>query len=140
MNKLLAQTSFKNIVFYGGAIGFTTLLLIFLISVTIIGYNVKDKCQLAKDKYSGDCVEALISYLDDETNEYRARNSAIWALGELGDERALPSLKKYFTNNIPDRESISTGISQYELKKAINLAGGGFNITAFFWKFGQEIN
>lgn len=139
MNKLFARSSIKNVILYGGAIGLSTALFLFLMSVTIIGYDVKGTCQLAKDKYSGDCVSALIRYVDDTANDYRSRNTAIWALGQLGDSRALPSLRKYYTGDIPGRESLRAGISQYGLKKAINLAGGGFNATAFFWRFGQEI-
>lgn len=130
----------KDIILYGGALGFVACILIFLISITIIGHDVKKQCEIAQDKYSGDCVESLIAYLQDDDNTFRSRNSAIWALGEFGDERALPVLQSYYTGDIPSREALSAGISQYELKKAIRLVEGGFNATAFFWRFGSGID
>ena len=120
-------------ILYLGAIGFSIGLLFFVIVCTVIGYEVKNQCADAKAAYGGDCIHAMISLLDDDNKSFRSRNSAIWALGQLGDARALPVLEKYFTGNIPARESLDGGISQYELKKAIKLAGGGLNLTAWAW-------
>ena len=118
-----------------GAIGFSIVLLFFVISCVWIGYEVKSQCQDAKRDYKGDCTEALIGLLQDENRSFRSRNSAIWALGQLGDSRALPVLKNIYTGIIPSREPLDKVISQYELKKAVNLTGGGANITAIFWRF-----
>jgi len=115
-------------------VGFGIFLLFFVITCTWIGYDVKSQCYEAKRQYKKDCTESLISLLLDEKQSFRQRNSAIWALGQLGDKRALPVLQKYYTANIPAREPLDQSISQYELKKAINLAGGGLNITAFVWR------
>jgi len=122
-------------IIYALVVAFIICVFLGLLSFNIIGYGVKERCQLAQEKYSGDCVHALTQYLEDEDNPFRGRNSAIWALGQLGDERALPALERLYTGNIPPRESLSQGISQYELKKAIKLISG-FNITAFFWRGG----
>ncbi len=89
---------------------------------------------MAQNKYGGDCVEAFIGLVDDETEDFRSRNDAIWALGQLGDSRALPVLNNYFTGIIPDREPLNSVISQYELSKAIKLAEGGTNLTAWAWR------
>ncbi|MBU0731322.1 hypothetical protein KKC88_00400 [Patescibacteria group bacterium] len=124
----------KNIIIYVIAIGIGIFFFLFISSSTLIGNSVEQKCEIAQAKYEGDCVEALILFVDDDENGYEERNSAIWALGQLGDERAMDVLNKYYTGDIPDREPLEEGISQYELKKAINLAGGGFNITAFIWR------
>jgi len=125
----------KNLtgILYLGAVGINIGMLFFVIVCTMIGYEVKNQCTDSKAEYGGDCVEALISLLNDENKSFHSRNSAIWALGQLGDARALPVLEKYFTGNIPERESLDGGISQYELKKAIKLAGGGLNLTAWAW-------
>lgn len=117
------------------AIGIGVFLLFFVISCTWIGFDVKSQCERAEDKYGKDCVESLMMLLDNENESFHARNSAIWALGQMGDSRALPMLEKYYTGNIPDREPLNGTISQYELKKAINLAQGGVNITTIFWKY-----
>jgi hypothetical protein len=119
-----------------GAIGLSILILFFVISCTWIGFEVKIQCQNAKDEYGGSCTEALINLLKDENRNFKARNSAIWALGQLGDSRFLPVLQSFYTGNIPEKEPFDKTISQYELKKAINLTSGGKNITAIFWRYG----
>jgi len=125
----------KRNILYAAAVGVSVFLLFFVVTCTWIGYEVKDCCQEAQMGYDGDCVEALIALLGDEERGFRERNSAVWALGQLGDSRALPILESYYTGDIPDREPLDGTISQYELKKAINLAGGGVNLTAAFWRF-----
>lgn len=121
---------------YISAISISIGSLVFFITVNWIGFEAKNLCQQAKWQYGGDCVEALIAQLNDEHQGYRTRNHAIWALGQMGDVRALPVLKSFYTGNIPNREPLDTTISQYELKKAILLAEGGKNITAIFWRYG----
>jgi hypothetical protein len=119
----------KRVIIYGLLVVVSIFTFIFIVTCNLIGFDVSQRCQIAQDRYEGDCVEALISYLNDENNSYQSRNSAIWALGQLGDERALPTLKNLFTGDIPEKEPLNKKISQYELKKAINLSSGGFNIT-----------
>ena len=124
----------KKIIVYTLAIGIGVFFFLFIITCTSIGTGVNQQCEVAQAKYNNDCVESLIMFLDDESNSFRDRNSAIWALGQMGDERALEILNKYYTGDSPNRESVDTGISQYELKKAINLYEGGFNISALVWR------
>jgi hypothetical protein len=124
----------KEKLFYAMVIGLSIFLLFFFIAGTWIGYDVKNQCHEAQREYDGDCVESLISLLQDEHQSFRARNNAIWALGQIGDSRALLVLQSYYTGDIPDREPLDETISQYELKKAINLTSGGTNISAFIWR------
>jgi len=120
---------------YVSAVGAGIFLLFFIIVCAWIGYEVKDLCLEAGREYQGDCVESLTALLGDESKGFRMKNEAIWALGQLGDRRALPVLQSYYTGVIPEREPLDKSISQYELKKAINLAGGGFNITAMIMRY-----
>ncbi len=125
-----------SLLLFLAATGISLIVLLFMIGTTWIGFTVKNLCKTAQWEYQGDCTTALIAQLQDEERGYKARNDAIWALGQLGDERALPVLQSYYTGNIPDREPLAGTISQYELKKAINLTSGGANITAIFWRYG----
>lgn len=125
---------------YWLVLGFGFFILIFLITSTWIGVDVRERCLAARSKYEGDpafagqdCVEALIQVVDSEDNSFRERNQAIWSLGQLGDERAREVLEKYYTGNIPEREPYDDGLSQYEMKKALKLVDGGFNITHLVW-------
>jgi hypothetical protein len=132
--EVVAIKDLKAKILYLGAIGFSIGMLFFVVTCTLIGYEVKNVCADARAEYTGDCVEALIAKLNDESSSYRSRNSAIWALGQLGDARALPVLEIYYTGDIPEREPLDESISQHELKKAINLAGGGLNLTVWAWR------
>ena len=141
MKKIVDSKTIKRNLVYALTIGVSIFFLFFFVGSVWIGHEVKSLCQNAKWQYlpagrqaDGDCVEALIAQLNDEHQGKRARNHAIWALGQLGDDRALSVLQSYCTGNIPDREPLDEGISQYELKKAITLASGGFNITSFVWR------
>ena len=63
----------------------------------LIGSHVKPICAEAMREYPGDRVEAVIAYVESERHSLRKRNKAVWALGYLGDKRALAVLKKHFT-------------------------------------------
>lgn len=130
--------NFKKPILFIGAIGFSIFILFFVITCTWIGFDVKTKCFDAQKEYGGSCTESLIKLLEDENRGFKARNSAIWALGQLGDSNSLPVLQKFYTGNIPDREPLDKTISQYELQKAINLTSGGKNITAIFWRYNLD--
>jgi len=122
----------KQVLLYFGVVGFGTFVLFFLITSTLIGYDVIAKCDLAKDKYqTNDCADGLIQSLKDDSNTLKQRNQTIWALGQLGDEKALPVLESYYDGSECDHH---TKLCQYELKKAINLVKSGFNLTAFVWQ------
>lgn len=125
----------KKYFLYLIAIGASISFLLFFIACTWIGYEVRATCDLAQSNYSGDCVEAMSSLVDDESMPFALRNSAVWSLGQLGDSRALTSLESHYTGEIPDREPLDEVLSQYELRKAINLAKGGVNISAPFWRY-----
>jgi hypothetical protein len=118
----------KHTILYGLGIVISLGLFVFLLSLNFIGYGVGEQCKIAQGHYDGDCVEALTQYLDDEGNGYEARNSTIWALGQLGDERSLPILKKYYTGYAGERMDRDTALSQLELKRAIGYMEGNLNI------------
>lgn len=96
-----------------------------------IGADVRAMAAEAMQQYDGDRVEALMQYVDDSSHSYRDRNRAIWALGQLGDDRALPTVKKYYTGEPCDHDA---ALCQRELSKAIDLLEGGFNATAVVWR------
>ncbi len=124
----------KCIATIAAGVGAGLFFLFFIVTSVWIGYEAKQLCTDARAQYGGDCTNALGALVDDEHRGYRDRNHAIWALGQWGDAQALPILEKYYTGNIPEREPLDSVISQYELKKAIALTRGGFNMTAFLWR------
>ncbi len=131
---MMKSRQIKNLAIYVFSVGISIFLLIFIVACSWIGNEVKSNCVRARLEYGGDCVDSLVKLLDDETKGYKARNDAIWALGQLGDSRALPALSSHYTGVIPAREPLDQTISQYELNKAIKLANGGTNIIAWTWR------
>lgn len=124
----------KNLIGYVIGVGILFVIFVFFVTCTQIGFEVKRQCESAQGRYGGECVDALMSQVADESNQY-GKNSAIWALGQLGDKKALPFLEQYDTGEkLPDRENWDEGISQYELRKAIKLLKSGFNLSAFVWR------
>ena len=102
-----------------------------------IELHVKKMCEMATQKYPGDKVEALMKLVDTKEygynkDLYRTNNHAFWALGQLGDKRALPFLKGLVTGEPCDHE---TNLCQGEIKEAIDkLERGQFNLPKFLWR------
>ena len=119
--------------------GLVLFALIYMLIATIIGYSMSGRCTMAQAKYEGNCTEALEQYLDDDKNTYETRNQAIWALGQIGDERSREVLKKYYTDYDEGKKyDIKSELSQYEIYKALGYLDGKWNITSFFWKIGRS--
>lgn len=133
MELTMNKKQIVNAVLYLAAVAFRIAAFGLVVGATWIGYEVKNECQQAQRQYGGDCVQALSIVVDDETSSYRRRNSAVWALGMIGDPRALDLLQSHYTGNIPPREPLDDVLSQYELKKAIYQVNGGVNIVRWIW-------
>ena len=114
-------------------IGIVVLLVLFVSSSVVIGRSVSKQCKKAQSQYLGGCVVALAQVVDDDKNSLDERKQAIWALGQLGDGRALPVLEEYFDGSGAQCDH-ETKLCQYELEKAINLIKSGFNPTALIWR------
>lgn len=137
MGVMMKTKNLKNKALYIMAITASLFLLMFMVAATWIGFEVQSSCQNAQKQYGGDCVEALIQVMDNPDHSFREKNNAVWALGQVGDTRALATLEKYYTGDIPKRESLDKVLSQYELKKAINLLKGGVNVAGMIWRIAR---
>ena len=113
----------------------TGLPLLAFVAVSLwIGFGVRSAAAEARAQYEGDRVEALMQYVQDTTHSFGQRNRAVWALGQLGDPRALPAVQPYFTGGPCDH---SNALCQRELEKAIRLMEGDLNISAWVWRHGR---
>lgn len=106
-----------------------------VVGLTYLGFRIWFKseinqiCNNAVSLYEGDKIEALIVLLESDKQSLKTKNNAIWALGKLNDQRALPVLKKLKTGNECDHTRY---VCQRELGKAIdNLEGRGIDIFTF---------
>ena len=85
--------------------------------------SVKDHIQLAQQKYSGSAEDALISFLLDESSSPKERtHKAIWTLGQVRSEKALPLLQDLYKDD-PEGKTCygrhDVELCQYEIHKAI---------------------
>ena len=88
-----------------------------------IGHDVKDNINIAKQQYPGSAEDALISFLMDEKNStYDRTHTAIWTLGQIRSEKALPILYEHYKND-PEGKTCygrhNAELCQYEIHKAI---------------------
>jgi hypothetical protein len=77
----------------------------------------------AQLRFQGDPIEALIELAGCEACDLRDRNRAVWALGQLGDRRALPPLRRQVRGR-PCNHAVE--ICQRELQKAIRKLEGSW--------------
>jgi hypothetical protein len=80
-----------------------------------------ETARAAQRSFPGDEVEALLRLVESEAEPLDARNHAVWALGQLGDPRALPVLRRHDTGGPCDHGRF---ICQDELRKAIDGCSG----------------
>ncbi len=119
-------------VLLGGAAG--GLFLAFLAFSLLIGHQVREAVAAAQDLEQGEPVAALMAVARSPEYTLKQRNNAIWALGQLGDARALPILE-----NLHDGQECrhQDALCQHELRKAIDGCRGGVNIGAVVWRHGD---
>ncbi len=118
----------KKVVGYGILFCSASIFIAYLAICFSIRSSVKEMSAEATRHYPGDRIEALITYVDSENHSLRQRNRAVWALGQIGDERALATLEKYYTGEPCDH---GNALCQLELEKAIDGCKGCFNATAW---------
>lgn len=67
---------------------------------TSITSDIRKNIEIAKAKYPGKAEDALISYLMDTINPPNRRTAvAIWTLGQIKSEKALPYLKEFYMDD-----------------------------------------
>jgi hypothetical protein len=88
-----------------------------------IDHDVKQNIIMVQQQYPGTAEDALISYLRDENNSaYDRTHTAIWTLGRIRSEKALPVLYEYYKDDPEGRTCYGrheTALCQYEIHKAI---------------------
>jgi hypothetical protein len=88
-----------------------------------IDISVQNNINTAKDKYGGKAEDALIAYLQDESNSFYDRSHvAVWTLGQIHSQKAIPLLEQLHKND-PQGETCKgqhdSVLCQYEIHKAL---------------------
>ncbi|MDF7807541.1 HEAT repeat domain-containing protein [Pontiellaceae bacterium B12219] len=112
-----------------------TVFVLYGIGTRLIFKGVQQYATEAQSMYGGDAVGALIALVEDESASFESRNSAIWALGQLGSDRALPALGNlnYPTHQEPPYDATAY-IVEYGVKKSIRQING-FSTTRWMYRF-----
>ena len=106
----------RTIIITGTIVG-ALLFCFFLVMRIWIGQGIKERISIAKQQYSGIAEDALIAYMEDSNHTPRERTDvAVWTLGQIRSQKALPLLKKLYTGE-PCHHN--TELCQYEIHKAI---------------------
>lgn len=129
--KQKSRSPMEKLLIYGLPGALAVLLVLYGSIGWSIGSGVKKISVKASSECPGDKITVLIAFVSSEKHSFQERNIAVWALGQLGDKRALPALEKYYTGQPCDH---SKYLCQRELKKAIKLLRGGKNLTAWIWR------
>jgi len=97
--------------------------------------SVSEISAKAKNNFGFDTVESLVTLIESDKFSYFDKNKAIWALGQIGDKRALPLLNKLDTDEIQKKPLDSKNyIVQYTVEKAIKQINSGFIATRWMYK------
>ena len=126
MEKRIRSASFKRFVLLAGLIGVAVVIYALPWMFWQLQIPVKTRCAEAQEEFGGDCVEALISVVRSDHHSFLEKNRAIWALGQLADDRALPALREFQGGEPcqrPCRRDLH--ICQYEIEKAIKWCQKG---------------
>jgi hypothetical protein len=91
-----------------------------------IEFSVRENISTAKSKYPGNAEEVLIAFLLDNTNSPHDRTHiAIWTLGQIQSEKAVPVLEQLYKND-PEGKTCKGHhdemLCQYEIYKALKAA------------------
>jgi hypothetical protein len=106
----------------------------FGLSLRSIHSRVEITVRSAQSRYSGDAAEALMSLLESDSATYREKNRAIWALGQIGDKRALPVLQRLDTGEVQKTPyDPSQYIVLYSVRKAIKQIQSDFSMTRWMY-------
>ena len=112
-----------------------TVLVLYGFGARLIFKGVQLYASEAQTLYGGDAVGALVALVEDEKVSFEKRNSAIWALGQLGNTRALATLTKLDTEEEQEAPYDSTAyIIQYSVEKSIQQING-FSTVRWMYRY-----
>jgi HEAT repeat protein len=127
----MLEKGMKRFVSRATVLGLVLIAALLLGSSWLIGSGVHAASEAALLERPGDRVLALMAYVESPQHTLRERNRAVWALGQLGDARALPVLERHLTGRDCDHGRV---VCQREVRKAIGLCRGATNMAAFAWR------
>lgn len=94
-----------------------------------MGYGIKQNIRIAQQQYPGNAEDALIAYmLDENISPDRRTHEAIWTLGQIRSQKALPHLQGLYWEDPEGKTCYGKHqemLCQYEIHKAITAIEKG---------------
>ena len=135
-DSLMKKTNLRKFILYVILIGLAAFIILFAISLRMIYSGVESICEIASNKFETDNVESLILLIESDEFSFKQKNKAIWALGQIGDRRALPLLQKLDTDEIQKKPLDSDKyLVQYSVEKAIRQIKSDFIVTRWMYRW-----
>ena len=91
--------------------------------------RVQQTCEIALKCYAGDKIAALFAMIEGEDGCSKGKSRALWALGQLGDERALPFLRERYGGL--EEANVCIHEAQFAIRK---IEEERFNLPGFLWR------
>ncbi len=114
---MASRTDYRKFLAWGAGIAIGLAVLGLAAIFLSINVGVGNQKQRARSRFPGrDPSQALIEMVDCEKCGMQDRNRAVWTLGQIREERALPILHKHFYDGPCDHSKF---ICQHELRKAL---------------------
>ena len=106
-----------------------------IFTFTKILRQVEEITTIAVTTYGQDAIGSLTKLIESEDRSYGEKNSAIWALGQFADQRALPLLEE-LNGQTEERSPCNrnTDLCKREIEKALKWCRNG-NLTS--WMYGN---
>lgn len=112
-----ARSDYLKVLRWGAALVLSLVLLAAGASWAMIEWGIVSAKRSAEAQFPGrDASQALIDLVDCEKCAMEQRNRAVWTLGQIREDRALPVLHKHFYDGPCNH---SKYICQHELRKAL---------------------
>jgi hypothetical protein len=112
-----ARTDYRKVLKWGAIVVVGLAILVSAAAYAMIEFGLYSAGKKAQLRFPGrDTAAALIEVADCAKCPMEERNLAVWALGQMREDRALPVLHKHYNGGRCDH---SKELCQYELSKAL---------------------
>ena len=122
----------KKIILYILVITLFFIIMSIIFSFHAIYTGVKKICVEARREFGQDCTNSLVLFIKSDDHTLKEKRHAVWALGQLAEERSIPFLKQfqetYQCSDDPKKSKMC-----YEIFKALKWCEHG-NATNWMYK------
>lgn len=114
--------------------GFAIFSIVAVFTFTNIHRQVEEITMVAVTAYNLNAIESLTKLIESKDHLFEEKNSAIWALGQFADPRALPFLEALNGQTVEKSPcNRNTDLCKGEIEKAMKWCRNG-NLTSWMYR------